>query len=198
MSPKEVKPFTGLSYAFKKGMKNKIQLFTQYLIRTSVFCSSLKVVIPLLHNLIKKRQNIVNGIWIVYVTFSNANQKVLSSLAEFWHERAVSPYLFSHSRKIPGGWKEKESRSLGIINAPTNSNPLPQLKKQKQKQKPINCEWLDYVGLRKVTLLVTTANWRVWSKHWGLLEQTNVTTRGKSSKICLEAQKLVSCASKKG
>lgn len=96
----------------------------------------------------------MNEIGIVYVTFSNANQKVLSSLAEFCRERAVSPYLFSHSRKIPGGWKEKEHRSLGTINEPPNSNPLPQLKKQKH----INCEWLDYVGLRKVTLLVTMAS----------------------------------------
>lgn len=80
--------------------------------------------------------------WIVYLTFSKTNQKVLSLLAEFYHERAVSPYLFSHSRKIPGGWKENEHGSLEIISAPPNSNPLAQLKKT---NKQTHQRWLAWL-----------------------------------------------------
>lgn len=45
---------------------------------------------------------------------------------------------------------------------------------------------------------MTMDSWGVWDTYWGLLEQTDVTTRGKSTKRCLEAQKLAPCASKKG
>lgn len=62
---------------------------------------------------------------------------------------AVCPYQFRHNRKIPGGWKDNENGSLGIINTPTNSNPLILSHNLKKKQNS-NHDWLDYIGLRKM------------------------------------------------
>lgn len=56
---------------------------------------------------------------------------------------AVCPYQFRHNRKIPGGWKDNENGSLGIIDTPTNSNPLilSHNLKKKTKQQP----WLAWL-----------------------------------------------------
>lgn len=74
----------------------------------------------------------VTGMWIGHLNYLQTNQKALSSLAKFYHRRAISPYLLSHSRKIPGRWVDNEHGSLEITNAAIDNSSLPQLETKQQ------------------------------------------------------------------